>query len=40
MFRIDIFKKNRFWKDCQIEKTILNPGLIRRSTNNLHDNQK
>ena len=36
IFRIDIFKTNRFWKGCQIEKPISNPGLTHRSTNNFH----
>ena len=31
---------NRFWKVCQIEKTISNPDLIHRSTYNFHENRK
>ena len=40
IFKIDNFETNRFWKVCQIEKTISNPGLVHRSTNNFHENRK
>ena len=40
ILRIDITCTNRFWKVCQLEKTILNPGLVHRSTDNFCENRK